>query len=468
MKKKTKIICSIGPATISTVVLEKLVKEGMNVARINFSHASMEERTEVVTKIETVRKTTNKHIGLLCDTKGPELRCGNMANDSIKLEVGKNIKIVKEDVLGTTKSFSINHKEVIDILEVGDMILLENALMSMKVVEKKEDYVTCSIISGGVLGSKKSMSIPGKHLNIDYLSKEDIEDIKYASSIKADFLALSFVSCKEDIIEVKKLLEIDGNTDIKIIAKIENMSGIKNIDGILAESSGIMVARGDLGVEVPLEKLPIYQKELIKKCRNVGKICIVATEMLASMQTEPRPTRAEVSDIFNAVIEGADAVMLSGETTIGKYPVNAVKYMSKVCKQAERSYHSYKTKNNDQVNFTDVIAKSVVDASDSLEINAIVAATMTGYTARKISNLKPKSIIIAICTKESVARSLSLNWGVYPIVIPEYKSTDEVVDKAKAVAIELLNLKKEDNIIITGGFPAGKTRNTNFMKIEKI
>ncbi len=466
--KKTKIITSIGPSSNTKEVFTQMVENGANVARINFSHATLEERKQAVETVKYVREKLNKNIAILYDTKGPEFRNGMLENGEIVLEEGKTIKIVKEEVLGNKERFSVNYKEVLDDLEVGNIILLENGLMKIEVIEKTNDYVNCKIISGGVLGNKKSLNVPNVKLNIPFINDVDYEDIVYACKNDADFIALSFVSSKNDVLKVKEILKQENREDIKLISKIESMTGIENIDEILEESDGIMVARGDLGVEVPMTKLPIYQKMLIEKCREVGKICVVATEMLESMKKNLRPTRAEVSDVANAVLDGTDAVMLSGETTSGKYPIETVKYMSEICKEAEKYYDNdfrYKTKPG----ITETIAASVVESSKVFDIKAVVASTVSGYSARGISNLKPNCFILATCTSKKVARSLALNYGIITTVVPFVNSADEVISLAREEAVKVFNLKENDKILITGGFSNNaEKRITNFMKIEEI
>ncbi|MDD3241738.1 MAG: pyruvate kinase [Bacilli bacterium] len=464
--KKTKIICSIGPATSSFEVFSKLIEAGMNVARINFSHATMEERATVEGLVERANKELGSYIATLYDTKGPDFRTGNMENDSIELVNGKTIRIVKEDVLGTEERFTVNYKQTIDCMSVGNTVLLEDGLMKLEIISKEEDGVTCMIIAGGTLGSRKGINVPGIDLNIPFLSDIDREDITYAAKKNGDFLALSFVNSKEDILAVKELLK-ELNSDIKIISKVESQAAINNIDEIVENSDGVMVARGDLGVEVPMQQLPILQKMIVKKCREQGKFCIVATEMLASMYKNARPTRAEVTDIANAVLDGTDAVMLSGETTIGKYPEDAVAYMANICKNTE-DYLDY----NNQIcpicakDITSAIATSAVASANALEVKGIVATTISGNTARKISTLRPKSAIVATCPSVKTALSLALNFGVYPKVVPIYETTDEIIEKAKEEATSLLNLEKDDKLVVVGGFP--KNQNTNFMKIEQI
>jgi len=466
--KKTKIICSIGPASSDASVMENMVKKGMNVARINCSHATIEEKVDVVKSVKEVRNRTGVNVGILYDTKGPEFRNGMFENGEINLVEGNTIRVVKETILGTEEKFSVNHPQALDSLIVGSIILLENGLMKLEVISIESDGVTCKIVNGGILGNKKSLSVPGIKLNIPFISEQDREDIIYACQYDGDFLALSFVSSVEDILEAKEILKQQNREDLQIISKIESMTGIENLDSIIEESDGIMVARGDLGVEVPMTMLPIYQKEIIQKCREKGKFCIVATEMLESMKKSARPTRAEVSDVSNAVLDGTDAVMLSGETTIGKYPVETVEYMADICKAAEQHYcNSFNYFN--KVGITETIAAGVVESTKTLDIKVVVASTVSGYSARKISNLKPCCLILATCTTEKVALGLSLNYGVYTTVVPVCKGTDEVVEVAKQKATEIFDLKAEDKIIITGGMSNTETRRvTDFFKIDKI
>ena len=468
--KKTKIICSIGPASCNPDVMEKMVYAGMNVARINFSHATLEEKQNVVSAVKEVRKRTGENIAILYDTKGPEFRNGMLENGEINLIEGKTIRIVKENVLGNEKRFSVNHPQALDCLKIGDVILLENGLMKIEIISIEEDGITGKIIDGGILGNKKSLNVPGVTLDIPFISDIDREDMIYACLHDGDFIALSFVNCKEDVLQAREIFKQYGREDLKVISKIESTAGFDNLDEILEVSDGVMVARGDLGVEVPLQKLPIYQKTIIKRCREYGKICIVATEMLESMKKNARPTRAEVSDIANAVLDGTDAVMLSGETTTGQHPIEVVRYMAEICENAEQ-YYNYNNAFDSvrEIDITETIAKNVVDSASLLDVKVIVAATMSGYSARKISNLKPNSLILATCPTPSVARSLALNWGVYTKIVNVYDSTDEIVADAKVKATEFLKLSNGDIIVITGGFPNNTTtKKTNFMKFVEI
>ena len=468
--KKTKIICSIGPASNKYEVFASMADAGMNVARVNFSHATIEEREIVINLVKKVNEEKHLNIGLLFDTKGPEFRNGEVVEGGIELIKGRTIKVVKEKVVGNSEEFSVNHPEAIDSLNIGDVIQLENGLMKIEVIEKDDDSVTCKVINGGVLGSKKSLFVPGVKLNIPFISDDDREEIKYACEHDGDYLALSFVDEKEDVLQVREILKEQNREDMLVISKIESETAIDNIDDIIEVSDGIMVARGDLGVEVPVVNLPIYQKTIIEKCRAQGKFCIVATEMLSSMQKSARPTRAEVSDIANAVIDGTDAVMLSGETTTGKHPIEAVTYMANVCENTEK-YLQYQEKVETvyQMDVSSSIAKGVVEITNDIDIQAIITATMTGHTTRNISNLRPNTMIIAACPNEDVAHKLALNFGVYPMITDLSGSTDEIVKKCIEQAKKEFGLKENDLVVVTGGFPNSTTTpRTNYLKIETL
>lgn len=469
--KKTKIICSIGPSSCAPDVMEQMVKNGMNVARINFSHATEEEKQGVVASVKEVRKRTGANVAILYDTKGPEFRNGMLENGEINLVEGKTIRVVKEDVLGNEERFTVNHPNALDSLKVGDIILLENGLMKIEVISEDNDGgVTCKIVNGGVLGNKKSLSVPGVHLDIPFIGEQDREDIIYACEHEGDFLALSFVSTKDDVLEAREILKQYNREDMKIIAKIESTTGVKNLDEIIEVSDGLMVARGDLGVEVPMEELPFLEKLMIRKCREQGKVCVVATEMLESMKKSARPTRAEVSDVAYAVMSGADAVMLSGETTMGKFPIETVTYMANICENAE-SHEELKIDFDYKkaIGLTQTIANSVVASANMLNAKVIAASTVSGFTARKISNLKPNCPILAVCPDEKVCRGLALNYGVYTKVVPMLNTTDEVLEEALKSAKEFIPMEKKDIVVLTGGFPnTGLKKTTNLMKIEEI
>lgn len=468
--KKTKIVCSIGPASNQPDVMEQMVLAGMNVARINFTHATLEEREMATSSVREVRKRTGKNIAILWDTKGPEFRSGVLENDKITLVEGNTIRLVKDDVLGNEERFTVNHPEALESLNIGDVILLENAKMKLEVISVENDGVTCKIINGGVLGNRKSMSVPGIKLNIPYVSDLDRADIKYACEHGGEFLAISFVSCKEDVLEIKEILKEHGREDLQIICKIESQLGIDNLRDILTVSDGVMIGRGDLGTEIPSEEVPHAQKLMIKVCREMGKVVITATEMLETMMENSRPKRAETSDIANAVLDGTDAVMLSGETTVGKHPVETVQAMADICEVAERyAEFDYISGRKSADSIQSAIAESVVESSNRLGAKLICAATISGSTARTISNLKPDALVLALCPDEKTGRRLALNWGVYPMSLPVCNSTDEVINGSVESAKEFMELNKGDKVIITGGFPnTSECRTTNLMKIEEI
>ena len=466
--KKTKIICSIGPASNNIEVMMQMAQSGMNCVRINLSHATEESALSVIDNVREVRRLTHMPIAVMYDTKGPEFRTLEFINGGVNLRRGELIKRTKKKVIGNNFEYSVNHPEAIDKIQIGDKVLIDNALLELEVINKNNDEVLLKAINDGEIKNHKTINVPGVDLNLPFVSDTDYKDIVFASTHSCDYLALSFVNSKEDVFKVKDIISASGG-DAKIISKIESQKGIDNLDEIIEASDGIMVARGDLGVEVPLERLPMIQKEIIKKCRENGKFAIVATEMLASMYTSPRPTRAEVSDIANAVLDGTDCVMLSGETTIGRFPVAAVSYMSKICEEAESNidytnHMIYKRK----IKVTDTIAKLVVDAVEYDNIKLIVTPTMTGYTARKISNLRPNCPILACCPTSHISEKVSLNFGVKAITTEMYDELDTMLDKIKNLAVKEFDLQPHDLIIITGGFPLGKTHTTNNIRIVEI
>ncbi|RAP53663.1 MAG: pyruvate kinase [Methanosphaera sp. rholeuAM130] len=466
--KKTKIICSIGPASDSVEVMCKMVNSGMDCARINLSHATEEDMLKTVEVIREVRKITNVPIAIMYDTKGPEFRTLKFKDGGVSLKKGDTIRMSKSCILGSENEFGVNHSEAIDFIEVGDRVLIDNALLELEVTKKTADYVELKSLGSGKIQNNKTINIPGVDLNLTFMSEVDKRDIAFAAKHACDYLALSFVNSKEDVMQARKIIEESGG-DALIISKIESLRGIENINEIIDESDGIMVARGDLGVNVPLEELPILQKDIIRKCRQKGKFAIVATEMLASMYENPRPTRAEVSDIANAIFDGTDCVMLSGETTVGKYPIESVAVMSKICEYIESTIDYTKhISYMGTITNSDTIAKLVVDAVEYSDIKVIVTPTMTGFAAQKISNLRPNSPILACCPSNHITEKVMLNFGVKPITTCIYENTDEMVETSRNIAQKVFDLKKGDLIIVTGGFPLGKTRKTNALRIVEI
>ena len=466
--KKTKIICSIGPSSNTVETMEPLVLAGMNCARINFSHATEDDILNVIDVVRKVRRNTNMPVAIMYDTKGPEFRTLNFENGGVSLNTGDVIKMVTDNVLGNNYRFSVNHPEAISKINVGSKILVDDGLLGFDVVDKGDDYISLKATNSGILKNHKSINIPGTNLDLPFMSEQDRKDISFAARHSCDYLSLSFVNRKEDVLEARKIIEEAGG-DARIISKIENQTGVDNFQEILEVSDGIMIGRGDLGLETSLEDLPVLQKDMIRRCRENGKFAIVATEMLASMYTNPRPTRAEVSDIANAVLDGTDCVMLSGETTVGKYPVNAVKYMASICEKIESTIdYSKHFEYKRSLSISDTIAKLVVDAVDYDNIKLIVATTMSGFTARRISNLRPNCPILACCPSNHIAEKVALNFGVKPIVTEIFHDTDSMVDAAKEIAKKEFNLQPGDLIVITGGFPLGKSKTTNNLRIVEI
>lgn len=471
--KKTKIVTSIGPASEEVEIFKEMVKVGANIARINFSHATLESREKIVDTVKKVREELNVPIGILYDTKGPEFRNGVVVDEGINLIEGNTIKIVKEEVIGNNERFSLNHPNAIDAIDVGKSILLENGLMEIKVIDKDSESLTCQVIKGGILYSRKSLSVPGVDLHIPFISDIDREDIIYACHHDGDFLAASFVQTKDDVLAIREILKQEGREDLKIISKIESQMGIDNLEDIVKVSDGCMVARGDLGVEVPMSDLPIYQKRIVKLCRQYKKVCIVATEMLESMKNSPRPTRAEVTDVANAVYNGTDAVMLSGETTVGKYPIETVRSMAEICEHIEESItykNIYAERTVDTP--TDAIVKSVAESANSLNAKLIVVPSISGFSAKLVSNLEPKCPILALVSNEEIGNQLTLNYGVYAKKVDYLNDMNEIFEKSFIEAQNFIDLKPGDNVIITGGFKVNKLPEevipTNLMKIETV
>lgn len=466
--KKTKIIASIGPATDSVEVMTEMVNNGMDCARINLSHATEESIVKTIEVIREVRKICNRPIAIMYDTKGPEFRTLEFESGGVTLKKGDTIRMSKTCIHGNEEEFGVNHSEAIDLIEVGNKVLIDNALLELEVIEKEDDYVVLEALGEGDIKNHKTVNVPGVDLQLEFLSEVDERDIAFAAKHSCDYLALSFVTAKEDVIAARKIIEESGG-DALIISKIESHKGIENIDEIIEVSDGIMVARGDLGVEVPLEKLPMLQKGIIRKCREKGKFAIVATEMLASMYESPRPTRAEVSDVANAILDGTDCVMLSGETTIGKYPAESVEIMNRICKYVESTIDYTKhTSYKGTIGISDTIARLVIAAVEYSDIKLIVAPTMTGFTARKISNFRPNPLILAICPSKHIAEKVVLNFGVKAVVTDIFNNINDMNKTAKEIAQKEFKLNKGDLIIVTGGFPLGESKRTNLIRIVEI
>ena len=469
--RKTKIICTIGPASDNEATLTKMCKAGMDVARLNFSHGTHAEHKEKIEMIKRVREKLRMPIAIMLDTKGPEYRIKTFRDKKITLNDGDEFIFTTDDVVGDETRVSVTYDNLIDELDVGDKILVNNGLVIFEVTSLEGSNAHCKVIAGGELSDKKSMHFPNKLLMQEYLSEQDKADLLFGIKNQVDFVAASFVSTKKDIQSIRGFLNENGGEDIDIIAKIENRAGVDNIDEICEIADGIMVARGDLGVEIPFVEVPSIQKYLIKKCRLLGKRVITATEMLESMITNPRPTRAEISDVANAVYDGSSAIMLSGETAAGKHPVSAVKNMAEIAEFTEQGidYKSwfrttdYKIRNN-----LDAISHATCSMAIDVGAKCIVVNSKSGRTARMVSRFRSPCDIIGMTTDERAWRKLNLSWGVKPLLSEEYNSIEVVFYQAFKSAVKELSLKRGDNVVLTGGQINGAPGNTNTIKVETV
>lgn len=471
--KKTKIVCTLGPASDTTEILTELINAGMNVARFNFSHGSHEEHLERFNKLKAAREETGKLVAILLDTKGPEIRTHEIENNQAELIQGTTVRIAMNEIMGNAEKFSVSYPELINDVELGTKILIDDGLIELNVtaIDHENQEIVTEVLNSGTIKTKKGINVPNTQLNLPGITEKDESDIRFGAKQGIDFVAASFVRRASDVMEIRAVLEDEGYYNVKIISKIENEEGVSNIDEILAVSDGIMVARGDLGVEIPTEDVPIVQKQIIKKCNQAGKPVITATQMLDSMQRNPRPTRAEAGDVANAIFDGTDAVMLSGETAAGDYPVEAVKTMASICSRTEDALvgqDAFTLKAYDNDDLTEAIGQSVGHTARNLGIKTIVAATSSGHTANMIAKYRPQAHILAATFDEKSARTLALTWGVEPFVIEKPGSTDEMLDSATALSQEKGYAKEGDLIIITAGVPVGESGTTNIMKIQVI
>jgi pyruvate kinase len=469
--RKTKIICTIGPASDSEEVLEQLCRAGMNVARLNFSHGTHEEHRVRIDRIKRVREKLGLPIAILLDTKGPEYRIRTFKEGKVTLHEGDSFVFTTEEVEGDETRVSVSYKGLAKDLNVGDRILLSNGLLSFEVEETDGVSLRTRVLIGGELSNRKSMSFPGRVLKQDYMSPQDREDILFGIENDVDFIACSFVSCKEDLLAVRAVLDEKNNTDIDLIAKIENRAGIDNIESICEACDGIMIGRGDMGVEIPFEELPAIQKSLITTCRLLGKRVITATEMLESMIHNIRPTRAEISDVANAVYDGSSAIMLSDETAAGDHPALCVEIMAKIAETTEQSvdYISMFRGSGFRIkNTADSISHGTCGMAIDLDAKAIVVCSLSGATARMVSRFRAPVDILGLTTGEKCWRKLALSWGVQPVLSPVFDSTDVLFYVAKNAAKTQCNLKTGDRIVITGGITNGISGNTNLIKVDTI
>ena len=469
--RKTKLICTIGPASENEETLTRMFEAGMNVARLNFSHGSHEEHQKKIDLIKKVREKMNLPVAIMLDTKGPEYRIRTFRDGKITLKEGDPFTFTTEEIEGDETRVAVNYKGLVNDLKVGDRITVNNGMVVFEVRALKGNDAVCEVITGGVLSNKKSMSFPNKVMSGPYLSEQDKADLLFGIKHDVDFVAASFVSTKQDALDIRNFLNEHGGERIDIIAKIENRAGVDNVEQICEACEGIMIARGDLGVEIPFVEVPSVQKYLISKCRMLGKRVITATEMLESMITNPRPTRAEISDVANAVYDGSSAVMLSGESAAGKYPVEAVRYMAQICEYTEqhtsyrkRFYNSeFRIKNN-----LDAISHATCSMAIDVDAKAIVVCSVSGTTARLVSRFRCPVDIVGMTTDKKIWRKLGLSWGVTPVLSEEFPSMDVMFYYAMANARKALGLKPGDNVVLTGGPINGKSGNTNTIKVETI
>lgn len=471
--KKTKIICTIGPTTDDIEIVKKLMELGMNAGRLNFSHGSHEEHKKRIDMIKEARKDLDKHIAIILDTKGPEIRTGNFQGGTVELKEGTMFTIIcGEEILGDETKCSVTYNNLHEDVEPKDTVLINDGLVALEVQNIEGNKIHTLVKNTGVIGNHKGVNVPGVAINLPSLTEKDIADLKFGIENEVDVIAASFIRKAADVLDIRKVLTRNGGDNIQIFSKIENRQGVNNIDEIIKYSDGIMVARGDLGVEIPAEEVPVVQKMIIEKCNEAGKPVITATQMLDSMIRNPRPTRAEASDVANAIFDGTDAIMLSGETANGKYPVEVVKTMAQIAITAEQYINyeaSLKKKRKSHIpNVPNAISLATCNTAMELKASAIITATQSGHTARQVSKYRPECNIIACTPYERVARSLALNWGVYPILTPKTETTDELIQKSAEISLSAGYVKKGDLVVIAAGIPMNYVGSTNMMKVHII
>ena len=470
--RKTKIICTLGPASESESVLREMIEAGMDVARFNFSHGSHEEHLKKLNTIKKLRKEMNVPLATLLDTKGPEIRLGKLKDGKAMLEDGDTFVLTTEEILGDRTRASITFQDLPRDVKEGDTILIDDGLIELRVCKTTPTEITCTVINGGKISDKKGINVPNVDLSMPYLSDVDRSDIEFGIEEGFDFIAASFTRCAQDILQIRNILEQKGCNTIKIIAKIENTQGVNNLDEILRVSDGIMIARGDMGVEIPLEDVPVIQKMIIQRVYNSGKYVITATQMLDSMMNHPRPTRAEATDVANAIYDGTSVIMLSGETAAGKYPVESVRTMAKIAERTEEdiNYHRrFREHDSDQNrDVTNAISHATCSAAYDLEASAIITVTQSGRTARRISKYRPEMPIIGCTTEEATYRHLSISWGVVPILCEEQQNEENLFKHAMSRSKECHLVKDGDLVVLTAGVPLGVPGTTNLLKVQTV
>ena len=469
--RKTKIICTLGPATDDKNVLKALMENGMNVARLNFSHGTQEEQLKRIDAVKECREVLSLPVAILLDTRGPEIRLKTFKDNKISLKEGDTFTLTTRDVEGTEKECAVSYDKLPQNVAVGTRILIDDGLVELRADEVTDTDIVCTVMNGGELSNRKSINIPGVRINMEYINEKDKADIIFGIKNGIDFVAASFVRTKEDALEIRKLLDENGGKDIEIIAKIENHEGVQNAEAILKVCDGIMVARGDLGVEVPFEELPRIQKDLTTLCLKMGKKCITATQMLDSMIKNPRPTRAEVSDVANAVYDGTSAVMLSGETSVGLYPVQTIKTMVRIVRNVEKNLN-YRDqsfgKNYDAKDITSAISHGTVSSAHDLGASAIIAITTSGYTAKMVSAYRPAPMIIGGTSNRRVYHKLALSWGVVPMMMAMKTESKALWGAVLLKAEQMGYIRKDDIVVLTAGLPIGIPGTTNTLRIVKV
>ena len=471
--KNTKMICTIGPKSESKEMLSKLVDAGMNCVRCNFSHGDHAEQKARMDLIREINKEKGTHVAVLLDTKGPEIRTHLFENGGVDLVAGQTVRVAMNEVLGTAEKFSITYPGLINDVKVGGTILVDDGYVELTVneLDQANQEIVCTVKNSAFIKDRRGINVPGAKLNMPFISEKDRADMIFGCEMQVDYIAASFVRRAEDVLAIREIFAEQGNTHTQIIAKIENQEGVDNMDSILEVVDGIMVARGDLGVEVPAEDVPLIQKEIIAKCNAAGKIVITATQMLESMQKNPRPTRAEVSDVANAIFDGTDAIMLSGESAAGQYPLEAVETMARIARRTEQALDHQeiiaRAMASSSRDVASAMGLAVADTVEDLGAQAVIACTQSGATARAISKYRPSAPVIAATSCEKTATSLALYWGVQPVVVAETANTDELLKTAATVATEVAGLEAGETAVVTAGLPAGEG-NTNLMHIHEV
>ena len=471
--KNTKMICTIGPKSEPKEMLSKLVDAGMNCIRCNFSHGDHAEQKARMDLIREINKEKGTHVAILLDTKGPEIRTHLFENGGVDLVAGQTVRVAMNEVLGTAEKFSITYPGLINDVVVGGTILVDDGYVELTVTEldQANQEIVCTVKNSAYIKDRRGINVPGAKLNMPFISEKDRSDMIFGCEMQVDYIAASFVRRAEDVLAIREIFAEQGNTHTQIISKIENQEGVENLDAIIEVSDGIMVARGDLGVEVPAEDVPLIQKEIIAKCNAAGKIVVTATQMLESMQKNPRPTRAEVSDVANAIFDGTDAIMLSGESAAGQYPLEAVETMARIARRTEQALDHQEiiasAMASSTRNVSSAMGLAVADTVEDLGAQAVIACTQSGATARAISKYRPSAPVVAATSCEKTATSLALYWGVQPVVVEETANTDELLATAAKVAEDFAGLESGEIAVVTAGLPAGEG-NTNLMKIHEV